>query len=93
MDLVKLHGLGPALDWINNSVKEHSMAKYLLPMARNLTTGETVKTQDLTGERFRLNQRGLAEDMANQLADKMTARTQSPWLGFVQEYTPTYRRS
>lgn len=69
------------------------MAEYLLPMARNLITGQTVKTQDLTGERFTQRQRHLAEDMANQLADKMSARTNEPWLGFVQTYTPTYRRT
>jgi hypothetical protein len=69
------------------------MAEYLLPMARNLLTGQTVKTQDLTGERFTQKQRALAEDMAQQLADKMTARTREPWQGFVQTYTPTYRRT
>ena len=69
------------------------MAEYLLPMARNLLTGHTVKTQDLTGERFKPSQRALAEDMAQQLADKMTARTRDPWQGFVQTYTPTHRRT
>lgn len=69
------------------------MAEYLLPMARNLLTGQTVKTQDLTGERFKPSQRALAEDMAQQLADKMTARTREPWQGFVQTYTPTQRRT
>lgn len=68
------------------------MAEYLLPMARNLLTGQTVKTQDLTGERFKPSQRALAEDMAQQLADKMTARTREPWQGFIQAYTPTQRR-
>jgi hypothetical protein len=66
--------------------------QYLLPMARNTVTGQTVKTQDLTGNRFALTQRTLAEDMAQQLADKMTARTGDQWQGFVKAYTPTYRR-
>lgn len=61
-------------------------------MARNSVTGQTVKTQDLTGNRFAVSQRFLAEDMARQLADKMTARTGDTWQGFVREYTPTYRR-
>jgi hypothetical protein len=65
--------------------------QYLLPMARNTVTGETVKTQDLTGSRFRVDQRPLAEDMSRQLAAKMTARTGDPWQGFVQKYTPTLR--
>lgn len=67
--------------------------KYLIVKARNLTTGQSVKNQDLTGARFRLDQKLMAEDMARQLADKMTARTREPWVGFVEEYTPTYRRS
>ena len=66
--------------------------QYLLPKARNLTTGQTVKTQDLTGARFTLQQRGLAEAYARQLADKMTARTGDSWVGFVEAYTPSIRR-
>jgi hypothetical protein len=67
------------------------MTEFLLPMARNTVTGETVKTQDLTGARFTQSQRALAEDMCQQLADKMTARTGDPWQGFLQKYTPTRR--
>jgi hypothetical protein len=66
---------------------------YLLPMARNTVTGQTVKTQDLTGARFELSQRAMAEDMARQLAEKMTNRTREPWQGFVQTYTPSQRKS
>ena len=68
------------------------MTQYLLPTAQNTVTGQTVKTQDLTGARFTLSQRVLAEDMADQLAHKMTARTGDQWQGFVQTYTPTVRR-
>ena len=67
------------------------MTQYLLPMARSTVTGQTVKTQDLTGARFTLGQRVLAEDMAQQLAHKMTARTGDQWQGFVQSYTPSVR--
>lgn len=67
--------------------------RFLLPKARNLTTNQTVKTQDLTGARFTLGQRTLAESVACQLAEKMTARTGDSWVGFVEEYTPTVRRS
>ena len=66
--------------------------RYLLAKARNLSTGQTVKSQDLTGGRYQLSQRAIAEDMARQLAEKMTQRTREPWQGFVEEYTPTYRR-
>jgi len=65
---------------------------YLLPMARNTVTGQTVKTQDLAGARFTLSQRTLAEGMARQLANKMTARTAEQWQGFVQTYTPSIRK-
>lgn len=67
------------------------MSQYLLPKARNTVTGQTVKTQDLTGARFTQSQRALAEDMADQLAAKMTARTGDDWQGFVELYTPTHR--
>jgi hypothetical protein len=66
-------------------------AKFLLPKARNTVTGQTVKNQDLTGGRFTLKQRVLAEDSARQLADKMSARTGDLWRGFVESYTPTER--
>lgn len=65
--------------------------QYLLPMARNTLTGQTVKTQDLTGTRFALNQRRLAQDMADQTAAKMSARTGESWQGFLVEYRPTNR--
>lgn len=67
--------------------------RYLIPKARSVSTGQTVKEQDLTGERFRLNQRAIAEDAAQQLADRMSARTGEPWVGFLEEYTPTQRRA
>ena len=65
--------------------------QYLLPMARSTVTGQTIKTQDLTGTRFTQKQRVLAEDMARQLADRMTARTGDTWQGFVKLYTPSER--
>jgi len=66
--------------------------QYLLPMARNTRTGETVKTQDLNGVRFTQRQRVLAESAADACAAKMTARTGDVWRGFVRAYTPTERR-
>ena len=61
-------------------------------MARNTVTGQTVKNQDLTGARFTQKQRVLAEQVADQLAVRMTARTGESWLGFVKLYTPTVRQ-
>lgn len=65
--------------------------QYLLPMARNSVTGQTVKNQDLTGTVFTQKQRVLAQDIASQLAARMTARTGDTWQGFVRLYTPTVR--
>ena len=61
-------------------------------MARNSVTGQTVKNQDLTGTVFTQKQRVIAEQVADQLAVRMTARTGESWLGFVKLYTPTVRR-
>jgi hypothetical protein len=84
MDFV--YGASTAFD-INISMSE----QYLLPMARNSVTGQTVKNQDLTGARFTQRQRVLAEDIAGQLAARMTDRTGDTWQGFVKLYTPTVR--
>ena len=65
--------------------------QYLLPMARNMITGQTVKTQDLSGSRYTQQQRTLAEAAADECAAKMTARTGDAWRGFVKSYTPTTR--
>jgi hypothetical protein len=68
------------------------MTQYLLAKARS-STGQTVKNQDLTGHRFTHAQRAIAQETADQLAVKMTARTGEPWTGFVEAYTPTVRRN
>jgi len=65
---------------------------YLLPKAYCQETGQTVKTQDLTGGRYSLNQRQFAEEHAGRLAESMTQKTRREWLPLVVEYTPTYRR-
>jgi hypothetical protein len=66
--------------------------RYLISKARNSVTGQCVKNQDLTGARYRLDQRFIAQELADQLAVKMSARTSQPWYGFVEEYTPTVRK-
>lgn len=68
------------------------MATFLLAKARNTVTGQTVKNQDLTGHRLTLHQRAIAQELADQLAAKMTAKTNDPWVGFVEEYQPTVRK-
>lgn len=66
--------------------------KFLLPKARNMITGQTIKTQDLTGGRFTFAQRALAEEMAQRLAKDLSNRTRQSWIALVEEYTPTQRR-
>lgn len=68
------------------------MTTYLLSKARNTVTGQTVKNQDLTGARFTLTQRHMCQEVSDQLASKMTARTGETWVGFVEEYTPSQRK-
>jgi hypothetical protein len=68
------------------------MKQYLITKARNIITGQTVMEQDLTGARFELRQRVLAEDQADQLAAKMTRNTGESWQGFVEVYTPSTRK-
>ena len=69
------------------------MTQYLLPKARNTVTGQTVKSQDLTGGHFTSTQRALAQERADQLATQMTERTGDGWVGFLEEYIPSVRRS
>ena len=72
---------------------DYNMAQqYLITKARNLITGQTVVNQDLTGARLELRQRVLAEELADQLAAKMTRNTGETWTGFVEVYTPSVRR-
>jgi hypothetical protein len=65
--------------------------KYLLPMARNTVTNETIKTQELNGVRYSVKQKPVVEMLATQLADRMTARTGDQWVGFVKLYSPISR--
>lgn len=68
------------------------MEQYLLSKARNTVTGATVKNQDLTGARFTLAQRIMCQEVADQLAARMTARTGETWVGYCEAYTPTHRQ-
>ena len=61
--------------------------QYLMPKARNLRTGQTVKQQDLAGRRYMPHQSKLAQQEADDLALSMTNRSQDTWRGFVDVYT------
>ena len=67
--------------------------KFLAVKARNTVTHMSVKAQDLTGARFTLAQRALAQESADQLAASMSGRTGELWEGIVEEYTPSVRRA
>jgi hypothetical protein len=67
------------------------MKTHVIAKARNIATGQTVVAQDLTGTRFTLAQRALAEDSAEQFALRLTQRTGVMWVGFTEEYLPTSR--
>ena len=63
---------------------------HVLAMARNKTTGQTAKEQDLTGHRFLNNLKG--KDWCQQVADKLAARMDNRepggWESIVHPYTP-----
>jgi hypothetical protein len=64
---------------------------FLIVKARNTVTGQTQKQQDLTGHRFTMEQRSLAEDRARQFAEALTARTGDAWIAVVEAYEPVAR--
>jgi hypothetical protein len=61
--------------------------QYLMPKARNLRTGQTVKQQDLAGRRYMPHESKLAQQTAEDLAQSMSRRSQDIWRGFVDVYT------
>lgn len=67
--------------------------KYLMPMARNKTTGQTVKIQDMDGLRYTSEQRFLCQERAERLAENMTQRTGDSWLPLIKEYVPSSRKN
>jgi hypothetical protein len=60
--------------------------QYLMPKARNLRTGQTVKQQDLAGRRYMPHESQLAQQTADDLALSMSRRSQDTWRGFVDAY-------
>jgi len=76
---------------LHRNLDSNMTQQYLMVKARNLVTGQTVKNQDLTGGRLELRQRAIAQELADQLAAKMSDRSGEAWQGFVEVYTPTSR--
>ena len=63
------------------------MQQYIIPMARNLRTGQTVKSQDLSGTRFIPSQRKECQLLSERLADQMTQRGPDTWQPVIQPYS------
>jgi hypothetical protein len=63
------------------------MQQYIMPMARNTRTGQTVKSQDLTGARYIPSQRKDCQLLAERLANQMTLRGPDTWAAVIQPYT------
>jgi len=63
--------------------------QYIMPMARNVNTGQTQKIQDLAGGRFTQTQHRLAQQVAEQYAHKLSQSTGDVWEGFIKDYSPT----
>jgi hypothetical protein len=63
--------------------------QYLMPKARNLRTGQTVKQQDLAGRRYMPHESKIAQQTADDLALAINKRGQDIWRGFVDVYTAT----
>ena len=63
------------------------MQQYIMPMARNTRTGQTVKSQDLTGARLIPSQRKDCQLLAERLANQMTLRGTDTWQPVIQLYT------
>lgn len=60
---------------------------YLMPMARNTETAQTLQVQDFTGYRYTLADRTSANLVAERLALQMTERTGTLWRPLLRPYT------
>ena len=67
--------------------------QYLMPKARNLRTGQTVKQQYLAGRRYMPHEHRLAQQQADSMAQSMTQRGQDTWQGFTESYTVSDKNS
>jgi len=63
------------------------MQQYIIPMARNIRTGQTVKSQDLSGTRYIPSQRRECQLLAERLANQMTQRGPDTWQPVIQPYS------
>jgi len=60
--------------------------KYLMPAARNTTTGQVIKRQDLSGRRYFTNQRTEVVTLSEILAEDLSGRSGQSWVASPIEY-------
>jgi len=60
---------------------------YYMPAARNTTTGQRIKSQDLSGQRFSRFEQAEAWLHAERLAGLQTARDRETWVAELIEYS------
>lgn len=60
---------------------------YLMPMARNILTQQTLQAQDLTGYKYSLAERHSAQLVAQRLSSQLSDRTGDPWQPMLRSYT------
>ena len=59
---------------------------YILPKARNVRTGQTVKSHDLTGRRYQPHERLECRLLADRLAAQMTEVSGEAWAAVIETY-------
>jgi len=63
------------------------MSTYYMPAARNTTTGQRIKSQDLSGQRFSRLEQDQAWLHAERLAELQTKRNRETWIPELIEYS------
>ncbi len=75
--------VGRGRDYEKFRININMKASYIIPKARCLETKETVTHMELSGQRFEHHQRVICQQLADGLAQKLSARTKLTWTGFV----------
>jgi len=84
-------GLGCRRTVHKYSERNTMSTQYLMPMIRNVNTGETQMVRELGGAKYLQSQSKLCLSVAEQYAHKLSQRTGDNWVAFTRLYTPTGR--
>lgn len=60
---------------------------YLMPAARNVDSGQTIKRQDLSGQRYTPSDRQTVDTLSQLLAEDLSRRTRQTWAAAPITYT------